>query len=146
MKGRAYGLVVSSDGSRLFVPDFDTRSLSILDTASGQIVRDVPAGPQPFDAAMSPVSGEILVPNQRDGTISVIDGTSLDVTQTVSIGARIGGIAFGPDGRAYVATSNGIASLVPPHYARGVAIPLSVGPGAIAIGSRHANGCFPPQE
>lgn len=50
---------------------------------------------------------EIFVSNERDNTVSVIDGTSLEVVRTFPVGRRPRGLTFSRDGRTlYVCASD----------------------------------------
>ena len=52
-------------------------------------------------------TGRIFVTNEKDNTVSVINGTSHEVEATVEIGNRPRGIGIAPDGsEIYVALSN----------------------------------------
>ena len=57
-------------------------------------------------SAMAAPTGRIFVTNERSDTISVINGTSLEVEATIAIGDRPRGIGLSPDGtELYVAVS-----------------------------------------
>ena len=48
----------------------------------------------------------LFVSNERDGTVSVIDGSSLEIVRTIAVGKRPRGLHLSPDGATlYVATS-----------------------------------------
>ena len=84
-------------------PDNDT--VSVLDVVPHQKVDEIGVGSAPRSLAIAP-DGRIWVTNKHDATISIIDATSLNVIQTVTLphASQPYGIAFAPNGSAvYVA-------------------------------------------
>ena len=50
-------------------------------------------------AGESALAREIYVSNEKDNTISVVDGDQLTVKETIEVGNRPRGIDLSPDGR-----------------------------------------------
>ena len=59
-----------------------------------------------INTAMAEPSGRIFITNEKGNSVSVINGSSLDVESTINIGERPRGIGQSPDGtEIYVAVS-----------------------------------------
>jgi YVTN family beta-propeller protein len=143
MGGRVFGFGISPNGDHLYVPDFDENALAVVDPLKNRTVQRVLVGVEPFDAIVSPSTGDVFVANHREGTVSVIDPRSFVVTRTIGIAGRPIAIAAGADGRVYVATfENAIMSVASSTYAITPPIPIGQGPVAIVAGPRPAAGCF----
>ena len=91
-------------GDRLWVVNPDADTVSVFDADTLARLAEVPVGSGPKAVAVSPAN-QAWVTNQRSGTITVVDGTSLAAVGTVSLpyGSAPYGIAFAPDGTPYVA-------------------------------------------
>jgi len=60
------------------------------------VIAEIPVGKQPFMVAANPKTNRIYVGNQGDDTISVIDGSSNQVIDTVKLNAAPYGIGVNP--------------------------------------------------
>jgi YVTN family beta-propeller protein len=67
-----YGIGVSPDGRFVFATDFSLAEVSVISTATNQIIANVPVGNLPNDVAFTPDSTKAFVTNEGDTTISVI--------------------------------------------------------------------------
>jgi YVTN family beta-propeller protein len=73
MPGRsAYGITASPDGRFVFATDFSLGEVSVISTATNQIIASIPVGPNPNDVAFSPDSSKAFVTNEGNTTVSVI--------------------------------------------------------------------------
>jgi YVTN family beta-propeller protein len=94
----------------LLIPESKKNSVAILDTCPVGISQRVPVGKKPISVVTTPDGQSALVANVDDGTISVINLTTMTVSQTISlpplngvVPMRPSGIAILPDGsKAYV--------------------------------------------
>ena len=99
-----HALAVTPDGSKVYVANAGEGTVSVIDTATKQVVGDpVFVGGEPFDVAVSPDGSWVYVANNGDGTVSVIDTTTDQVVDTITVGAgdtRSGpyAVAVSPDG------------------------------------------------
>lgn len=87
-----------------------TNVVSVVDEATGGIIATIPVGNalngEGQGIAVDPGRYRVFVTNADDGTVSIIDTTSDQVVQTVSVGSGPEGIAVDPNlGRVYVANS-----------------------------------------
>ena len=78
-----YELVFSKDGSRLFVSNWSSNSVSVIDTGAGKVVASIAVGANPNDMALS-ADGRLFVACSADNTVHVIDTKTLAVTEKLS--------------------------------------------------------------
>ncbi|MFH1108163.1 MAG: beta-propeller fold lactonase family protein [Planctomycetota bacterium] len=99
-------LVVSPDGTRLFVVCEHGNSVIAVDLATGTVLGEVAVGRRPHDVACSPDGNTLYVSNRMDATMSVVDAKQLKVTATIAVGFEPHGVAVDPTGRhVYVANT-----------------------------------------
>jgi YVTN family beta-propeller protein len=107
------GLAVMPDGRHLVVALGQADQVAIVDLRTRAVtLADV--GRYPYGVAADPRRGRAYVTNERDGTVSVVEVPSGDVTATISVGGERGndyahpeGIAMDPGrDRAYVAVTD----------------------------------------
>jgi YVTN family beta-propeller protein len=78
-----YQLVLTPDGRRLFVSNWASQSVSVIDTASNKVIRTIKVGINPNDMKLS-ADGRLFVACSNDNTIHVIDTASLQVVEHLS--------------------------------------------------------------
>src|SRR6202035_514425 len=99
-------LSVSPDGTRVYVVNNASDTVSVIDIATNTVVSTFAVGSHPRGVAVNPNGTRTFVANRDSNTVSVID------TATNTVGANPFGVSFSPDGtRAYVTnqTSNDVA-------------------------------------
>src|SRR5205807_91904 len=64
------GMAVTTDGSRMYVANFNDFTVSVIDTASNTVVGTVPVGLQPSGVAVTPDGTTVYVANYGDQTVS----------------------------------------------------------------------------
>jgi YVTN family beta-propeller protein len=79
----------------VYVADYGTKQLSVIDTANGNAVTNVAVGTNPRAVAVNPATNTIYVANYSDGTVSVVNGLTL-ATTLVTVGANPIAIAVNP--------------------------------------------------
>jgi len=67
-----YGITASPDGRFVFATDFSLGEVTVISTATNQIIANVLVGPNPNDVAFSPDSSKAFVTNEGNTTVSVI--------------------------------------------------------------------------
>jgi YVTN family beta-propeller protein len=99
-------LVVSSAGaSNAYVANFGSEDVSVIDTATKQVVGTIKVGGRPKGIAITPDGKTAYVANFGSEDVSVIDNATKQVIGTIKVGEETFAIAISPDGKtAYVAT------------------------------------------
>lgn len=72
--------------NRVYVANFGSNSVSVLDGTTRKSLAEIPVGNGPTDVDVNPTTQTGYVVNGTDGTLSVIDLATRTVTDTVSIG------------------------------------------------------------
>ncbi len=97
-------MVLSPDGSRLYVMCEASDEVRVVDTSSGKVVRAVAVGHMPRGISLSPDGRQIFVANSWDDTVSVIDASSLGVVRTLATGFEPNSVIADREGKTlYVA-------------------------------------------
>ncbi len=78
-----YQLVLSRDGHRLFVSNWASESVSVIDTATNKVIRTLRVGINPNDMKLSD-DGRLFVACSNDNTVHVIDTKTLQVVEHLS--------------------------------------------------------------
>ena len=109
-------MALSRDGSRLFVLNANDDTISVVDTASDDVLRtvDLPLqagfGASPSAIAVSPADGRIYVAEGGDDRVLLLDGDSYAAMGQFATGWYPDGIAFGTNGHIYVTSLKGWGS------------------------------------
>lgn len=69
---RNSGVAATPDGRYVLATDFLLGEVSVISTATNQVVANVPVGSEPNDVAITPDSSKAFVTNQGEPTVSVI--------------------------------------------------------------------------
>ena len=95
--GKTPAGVLWHDGT-LLVGDMGSDHISVVDPASGRIIRTVKTGLAAHNLFMSPDGKSLYVTNRVSGTISELDPTTLAVRRSFSVPGGPDDISFAPDG------------------------------------------------
>lgn len=144
----AQGIGVTPDGTRAYVTNANTPGVvSVIDTFSNSVVATIPVTDRPWFVRFTPDGSKgFVVGNGAPGTVEVIDtnpssGTYNTVLATIPAGTFPAGVGITPDGKfAYVTNglSDDVLVIDTSSYNVVTTIPLSSGPGFIAVGSSRA--------
>ncbi|MDD3887904.1 MAG: choice-of-anchor D domain-containing protein [Patescibacteria group bacterium] len=86
-----------------YVTNADDDSVSVIDTATRNVIKTISVGNFPLGVAVSPDRTKVYVGNYNGNSVSIIDVASLTVTKTISFSGDVYGIVFNPTGtKAYV--------------------------------------------
>jgi YVTN family beta-propeller protein len=109
--GKAIKVVVSPDGSRLYLWFKGESGVSVIDTATNKTIATV--GGATTDVAVSPDGHYVYATNKTQRTVAVIDAATNNVTKTIAVGDATG-IAVSPNGHyVYVANqADGTVSVI----------------------------------
>lgn len=95
----------SPDGSRAYVTNFVSNTVSVIDTATDTVIATVPVGQRPVGVAVSPDGARVYAASGVTNRISVIDAASNTVGSTITTPSSLAGyVVFHPvagRGRAY---------------------------------------------
>jgi YVTN family beta-propeller protein len=100
------GVTVNRTGTRVYVADFDSDDVSVIDTANNAIIATVPVQSSPESVAIAPDDSRLYVTLRRGQEVAVIrvDGCPPHcLLTTIRVGHQPYAVALNPDGtRAYV--------------------------------------------
>ena len=74
-------LAVSADGTRLYVANEDTETLSVVDVASGKVIAAVKVGEEPEGVTIRPDGKVVYVTSEGDGAVFAIDTADQQIAQ-----------------------------------------------------------------
>jgi len=104
-------LVVSPDGTRLYVVCENSDSVIVLDTARGLVLDEYPTGRRPHDAALGPDGRTLYVTNRLSHTLTAIDTARGNVRAEAPVGAEPHGVATDRSGRRVFVLDTGQNSI-----------------------------------
>jgi YVTN family beta-propeller protein len=112
-------IALSPDGSRLYVANTTSDTVSVIDTSTYQVIQDRRVGLEPVSLAVRPDGKELWVSNHVSDSVSVVDTDEASPTlhQVIATIQWLGpaggtlfdepvGIAFASNAKAYVALSS----------------------------------------
>ena len=124
-------VAVAPAGSRAFVANIGSGTMTAIDLESGEKLGDVATGAGAEGIAVTPDGSRVWVTNREADTVSVVDASSLEVVETLDVGSFPIRIEVTPDG-AHALVSNarsGTVAVLATGGARVVEeIPLEVAP------------------
>jgi YVTN family beta-propeller protein len=106
-------LALSADGSRLLTANQTSGTVSLVDTAAGKVLDEVPTGDRPAGVAFAPDGQRAAVAHWFGYDLAILEvgPSALKVVGRVEVGPEPRGVAIDPDGKtAYVAV--GVANEV----------------------------------
>jgi len=116
---QVHPIALDADGRLLYVANTTSNSVSVIDTASRSVLREIDVGLEPVSLALRPDGRQLFVSNHVSDSVSVIDTDARSpmrhrVVETVQDFDGRGatrfdepvGIAFASDAKAYVALSS----------------------------------------
>lgn len=130
------GIVVTPDDARLFVANSDQGVVTVIERASGSLVKSIPVGNLPFGLAINAQGTKVVVTNTNSGTVNVIDVQTATSLGTINVGAQPYGVAISPDGKtAYVASfgTDRLAVVDLDTMSVLTTIPVGIGPFGVAL-------------
>jgi YVTN family beta-propeller protein len=97
-------ITFSSDGSRAYVSNQVSGTVSVVATASSSVINTIGGFSCPFHSKLTHDGSELLVSSQCDNSLKVVNLSTNTVVNSIPTGPNPRGIALTPDGRrAYVA-------------------------------------------
>ena len=92
-------LLLSPDGSRLYVLCQESEEIRVLDARSSAVIKTIAVGRVPRGFSLSPDGARLFVTNSWDDTLSVIDTARLEVVATWQVGAEPSSVIEDRQGR-----------------------------------------------
>ena len=92
-------VVAPADGSRAYVANIGSGSLTVVDLAAGKVVRSVPTGEGAEGIAMTPDGREVWITNRGADSVSVLDTKTLAVAATLKVPQFPIRVKITPDGK-----------------------------------------------
>lgn len=97
------GVAMNPGGTRAYVTNFVSNTVSVIDTSTNTVVATVAVGTGPNNPAVTPDGTRLYVPNGSSNNVSVVNTTTNTVVATVPVGGDPRNLAITPDGtRTYV--------------------------------------------
>ncbi|MFP5394440.1 MAG: beta-propeller fold lactonase family protein, partial [Gammaproteobacteria bacterium] len=94
---RPFALDVLPDGSRVYVPNHDSGSISVIDTARDEVIETIAVAPNPHWVDVSRDGSRLYAANHESNVISTIDTATDRVLATVPVGTSPHSILAHPD-------------------------------------------------
>jgi YVTN family beta-propeller protein len=98
---------MSSDGKRLYVTDFASDEVAVVDTATNRVTSKFYAGYEPLGLAVSPTGDKIFVTNLSNGLVKALSTTDFDILDDIKVGGRPSNVAIAPNGLQVFVTNYG---------------------------------------
>ena len=95
-----------------YVPNEESGTISVIDTATDEVVKEIRAGDKPRGLAVSKDGKKLYVSDQPHNSLVVIDLEKLEPVESIFLGESPEGVGISPDGKwvvAAVEVSNAIA-------------------------------------
>ncbi len=104
----AEGIALSPDGREVWVTNRSANTLSVIATATDQVVATLASGGTlPIRTQFTPDGRQVWVSNGRSNSVTLFDATTRQPLKTVAVGAMPVGLQITPDGqRIFIALSN----------------------------------------
>lgn len=100
-------IVVSPTGTRAYVTNWLSQTVSVIDTTTKNLIATVAVGYEPRALAINPAGTRVYVANEGTNSVSVVDTNTNTVVKTVVTGNAPTGIVVNSNGtRVYVTNEN----------------------------------------
>ena len=98
---------ISPDGRLLFVTNFASDEVSVIDTAGKRTKGDFYGGYEPVGIAITPAADKIFVTNLGGGLVKVIDANTYEIQDDIKVGDMPSNITISPNGYQAFVTNFG---------------------------------------
>jgi YVTN family beta-propeller protein len=105
-----YGIVYNGISDKIYVANFDSDSVSVIDPASNQVVATIPVESNPRQMAINTINGNVYVMNSGSDSVSVIDPASNQVVATIPVGDQPSGGAYNPQNNQLLVANNNFSN------------------------------------
>ena len=90
------GVVVSPDGSKVYVSTGRGKNVVVIDTASNEVIGSVEVGERPWGIGITPDGKTLYTANGPSNDVSVVDLETLEVVARIPVKDRPWGVAVLP--------------------------------------------------
>ncbi len=98
---------ISPDGRLLFVANFASDEISVIDTATHRTTKKFYGGHEPVGIAITPDADKIFVTNLAGGLVKVINAKTYEIEDDIKVGDTPSNITISPRGRQAFVTNYG---------------------------------------
>ncbi len=88
-----FGVAVSPDGSKVYVTNDGSNTVSVIDTTANTVIATIPVGVGPAGLAVTQDGSKVYVANFNSNSVSAIDMSTNAVIATIPVG--MAPVAFG---------------------------------------------------
>ena len=75
---------ITKDGNTMFAANSGTNNMVVVNTHTGDVIKEIPVGKDNYGAALSPDEKVVLSGNKMDNSISVVDVATLTNVKTIT--------------------------------------------------------------
>jgi YVTN family beta-propeller protein len=86
-----------------YVPNEESGTISVIDTGTDKVVKEIRAGDKPRGLAVSKDGKKLYVSDQPHNSLVVIDLEKLETVDSIFLGESPEGVGISPDGKWVVA-------------------------------------------
>jgi DNA-binding beta-propeller fold protein YncE len=109
--GRIDHFSIDVKGSRAFLAALAKNTIEVVDLKAGRVTRTLPGFAKPQGVLFVPELNKLFVATGADGSVRILDGTSLAVTATEHVSLGADAIGYDPrSGEIYVGSGGGDAN------------------------------------
>lgn len=136
------GLAVTPDGQYLYVANYNSDTVAIINTGTLELVNTLRVGDAPWGVAVGADGGYVYVTNSGSDTVSVIDTTRRTVTANYPTGDQPFGVAAAKNGNyAYIVNHGGNSITKVTHTTPSVD-PEEIDTGSVELSGAYSLGAF----
>lgn len=104
-------VAVSSDGTRAYVANMGSGSVSVVDLAAGLKLRDIPTGGKPEGLTLTSDGRELWVGDNDGGRVQIFSTSDFRKLGAVTVGSTPIRVIASPDGKSIVTSNFGAGTL-----------------------------------
>ena len=93
---RSMGVALSPDAGTLYVANGRSKTVSVIDLASGEVTANVEVGERPWGLALSFDGSRLYTANGPSNDVTVLDTATLEIVTRIEVGAGPWGLALVP--------------------------------------------------
>ena len=128
LTGKPGWMVISPDGTELYVSNYSLNSVSVINTLTGNITATIPTGTNPVTLTISPDGSRVYVVNESSFNVSVINTATNAVILTIPVYIFPTGSSITSDGSELCVTNSNSGTVSIINTANNtVSIPVPVG-------------------